>query len=133
MKVKSNSHKLAIFSNSFGQYPISYIKDWKTIESEIAQLIENSNEVRIIQIKGRELYLELPLKKALKARSGQGKLTQVLLQAPTSKHISLAVSKEFEWKSLEKYTKDFDHSLANISDVVQNHKQSVRLYDFLPL
>jgi len=133
LKMKPNSQKLAIFNGSFGDHSISYVKDWKSIESEIAQKIEISNEVRLIQIKGRELYLDLPLKHALKSRANQGKPTWILLQAPNSKHISYDVSKEFEWKSLEKYIKDFEHSLANLADVMPNYKQVVRLYDFLPL
>src|SRR5262245_45692501 len=34
-------------------------KDWSSIEGDIAKKIEMSNEVKLIQIKGRELYMEL--------------------------------------------------------------------------
>ncbi len=120
-------------SNINPEKVFSFFKGWKSVEKEIAKRLEKSNEVRLIQIKGRELYQDFPLKQALKFRTQQDKSTKILLQDPRSKYIGNEVSKEFEWKNHEKYLQDFNHSLNNLADVIKNHTKVVKLYDAVPL
>ena len=126
--LKSAEGVKATENNSFER-----VKGWAYFESEIREKLEKANEIRILKIKGRDIYKELPVRKALARRAVAKKFTRILLQNPQSKFVTSNIATEFEWSDFESYSKDFVHSLEMHSNSLPNYKDVVRLYDFLPI
>lgn len=121
------------FSGKILNNCFEHSKGWAGYDAEMLGLIENANEVRILKIKGRDLYKELPLKMALANRAAVNKFTRILLQDPHSKFVTPDVAKEFIWPDYQAYIRDFFHSHQMHAESLPNYKNFVRLYDFLPL
>lgn len=112
---------------------IQHFNGWKSCDAEILEKIKTSKEVRIMKIKGRDLYKEISFKNAIAERTENEQFTHILLQAPYSSFVNEKISKEFKWNSLDSYINDIQHSLSILCDTVFNYKEVVRLYDFRPI
>lgn len=115
---------------TLGEDLFAEFSGWSSCNSAIVEKIKTSNEVRIMKIKGRDLYKELAFRNAIMERTEKRKFTRVLLQAPYSSYIDETISREFKWKSLDSYLQDLQNSLQILSDTISSPNEIIRLYTF---
>ena len=119
------------------RYLVHNYDSWDECLDEIARELELSDSVSIISIKGRELTAKPEsFKTKLRSRAVSGKNTRILLQSPSSSHVSEEVRIAFGWDSLIEYREDLINAvrrMCKLSLAAKSDGFSVALYDSEPI